>query len=302
MATPQDVKTKALQNAEKKPLTIQEMIERSSKELGRALPVHMRPERVVRIALTTLRVNPKLYMCDPQSFLGALFQCAQLGLEPNIEGQAYIIPYNTSVKIQNQWVKKLVAQFQIGYKGFVELFWRHQSSLSLQMESIHRHDVDNGNFSFDLGANVLKHTPNIFVERGEVVGYYAVAQLKGGGTAIKVMSKEEVTTHARRFSKCWDSKAKAFMADTPWAAHFDAMAKKTVLIQLMKLLPKSIEIQRAIAMDETVKFSVDKDMVEVPPAEIEHNIIPDSAEHGHAADADDATDPARKNREPGIEG
>lgn len=270
MATQDTVKAAALAAQEKKPLTIQQMIESSSKELGRALPAHMRPERIVRIALTTLRVNPKLYQCDPHSFLAALFQCAQLGLEPNIEGQAYIIPYNTNVKTATGWEKKLCAQFQVGYKGFVELFWRHQNSLSLQMETVHKHDVDNGNFSFDLGANVLKHTPDMFTQRGEVVGYYAVAQLKGGGTAIKVMSKDEVTTHAKRFSKCWDSKAGKFMDDTPWASHFDAMAKKTVLIQLMKLLPKSIEIQRALAMDETVKFKVDADMVAVPPAEIEH--------------------------------
>ena len=259
----------AAQNT-KPPVTIQEMIEKSSKALGNALPAHMRPERMVRIALTTLRLNPKLYTCDPQSFLGALFQCAQLGLEPNIEGQAYIIPYNVSVKTAAGWEKKMVAQFQIGYKGYVELFWRHQSSLSLQMETVHQHDVDNGNFSFDLGANMLKHTPNMFTERGPVVGYYALAQLKGGGCAIKVMSKEEVMTHAKKFSKCWVKKEEKFMDDTPWAQHFDAMAKKTVLIQLMRLLPKSIEIQRALAMDETVKFSVDKDMVDIPPAEIDH--------------------------------
>jgi recombination protein RecT len=247
----------------------------------------------VRIALTTLRLNPKLYTCDPQSFLGALFQCAQLGLEPNIEGQAYIIPYNTSVKTPQGWQKKMVAQFQVGYKGFVELFWRHQSSMSLQMEVIHKRDVAEANFTFDLGTNELHHTPNMFSDRGEVVGYYAIAHLKGGGTAVKVMSKDEILNHAKRFSKCWDSKEKKFMSDTPWDSHFDAMAKKTVLIQLMKLLPKSIEIQRALAMDETVKFGVDKDMVDVPPAEIDHK--PEIVEEA-------PTPPQNSERDPGQEG
>lgn len=261
--TIQEVKDKAI--AAKKPLTIQELIEQSSKQLGKALPQHMRPERIVRVALTTLRLNPKLYECDPQSFLGALFQCAQLGLEPNIEGQAYIIPYNVSIKTQVGWQKKLVAQFQIGYKGFVELFWRHQSSVSLTMETIHKND----HFSCDLGANELSHKlPPFGEERGDVVGYYAKASLKGGGTSFKVMSKEEALNFAKKFTKCWDAKADdgkgAFMDDTPWDSHFDAMAMKTVLKQLMKLLPKSIEIQRALAMDETVKTSVDADMVDVP--------------------------------------
>ena len=277
----------------KQPVTIQEMIEKSAKALGNALPAHMRPERMVRIALTTLRLNPKLYTCDPQSFLGALFQCAQLGLEPNIEGQAYIIPYNTSVKTPTGWEKKMVAQFQIGYKGFVELFWRHQSSVSLTMETIHKND----HFMCDLGSNELGHRlPPFGEERGDVVGYYALAKLKNGGVSFKVMSKEEATIFAKKFTKCWDAKNKAFMEGTPWADHFDAMAMKTVLKQLMKVLPKSIEIQRALAMDETVKFNVDRDMVEVPAAEIEHTAekLPSLAESVGPG--------ASTGREPGSEG
>lgn len=93
---------------------IEKMVYDSTKQLGNALPPHMKPERIVRLALTTLRLNPKLYACEPMSFLGALFQAAQLGLEPNIDGQCYIIPYNVSVKVGNDWTKKLVANFQIG--------------------------------------------------------------------------------------------------------------------------------------------------------------------------------------------
>ena len=261
-------KAKETAMAQKGPMTIEELIEKSAKALGRALPAHMRPDRMVRIALTTLRLNPQLYKCDTQSFLAALFQCAQLGLEPNIEGQAYIIPYNTSIKTAQGWEKKLVAQFQIGYKGFVELFWRHQSSVSLTMETIHKGDQ----FSCDLGANELSHKlPPFGEERGDVVGYYALAKLKGGGVSFKVMSKEEAVKFAKRFTKCWDAQANAFMKNTPWAEHFDAMAMKTVLKQLMKVLPKSIEIQRALAMDETVKFEVKGDMFEAPPAEIDHS-------------------------------
>jgi len=69
--------------------SIQKLIEEQASQLGKALPSHMNPERLVRIALTTFRLNPKLYQCDPKTLLAALFQCAQLGLEPNIEGQAF---------------------------------------------------------------------------------------------------------------------------------------------------------------------------------------------------------------------
>lgn len=266
------VKEKAL--AQKPQLSIQQLVEKSAQELGKALPSHMRPERIVRIALTTLRMNPKLYQCNPYSFLGALFQCAQLGLEPNIEGQAYIIPYN------DRKTGQLVAQFQIGYKGYVELFWRHQSAVSLQME----HVCANDEFKYDLGENKIHHVPPPFgQERGAVIGYYAVAHLQGGGRAVKVMSKEEALAFGKRFSQCYSRKEGVFIPGTPWAEHFDAMAMKTVLKQLMKLLPKSIEIQRALTMDETVKTRIDADMVEIPN---EMDYLPAPADNGEEAKAE----------------
>ena len=219
---------------------IASMIRQSTRDLGDALPQHMRPERIVRIALTTLRLNPKLYECKPASFLGALFQSAQLGLEPNVEGQAYIIPYGGN------------AQFQIGYKGYVELFFRHQSALSLDMQEVYEND----NFDYEYGTNsFLKHKPAL-TDRGMVIAYYAVAKLKDGASVFKVMSKEDCIKHGKKHSKAFSS--------GPWATDIDAMCKKTVLIQIMKLIPKSIEIQQALAMDGTVKTKIDVDMAVIP--------------------------------------
>jgi recombination protein RecT len=239
MAKVNDVKNAVAKTGQ--PMGIQELIQKSAAELGKALPAHMRPERIVRIALTTLRMNPRLYECNPQSFLAALFQSAQLGLEPNIEGQAYIIPYG-----QN-------AQFQIGYKGYVELFFRHQSSLSLDMQEV----CENDTFDWQYGTeSYIKHRPALS-NRGKVVAYYAVAKLKDGASLFKVMSREDCMEHGKKHSKAFSK------PDSPWQKDPDAMCKKTVLIQLMKLLPKSIEIQRALAMDETVKTEIKADMFEV---------------------------------------
>ena len=112
----------------KAPVRIEDLIQQSAKQLQMALPSHMRPERIVRIALTTLRMTPKLYECNIHSFLAALFQAAQLGLEPNVLGEAYIIPYN----VRGQ----LMAQFQVGYMGLIKLFWNHQNAASLQVETV----------------------------------------------------------------------------------------------------------------------------------------------------------------------
>ena len=65
-------------------------------ELGNALPSFITPERFVRVAATSIRRNPKLAQCTQMSLLCALFQSAQLGLEPDVEGQAYLIPYDSA--------------------------------------------------------------------------------------------------------------------------------------------------------------------------------------------------------------
>jgi len=138
------IKQQALTNRQKsKP--IEQLIQASLKELGKALPSHLNAERLVRIALTTIRQNPKLAECSPMSFLGALFQAAQLGLEPNVEGQAYINPYLNNKKIidengKTKWIKVLEAQFQIGYKGYIELFYRHEAAEHIDMHAVHEHD------------------------------------------------------------------------------------------------------------------------------------------------------------------
>ena len=227
--------------ASTKPQGIRELVMASTKELGKALPSHMNPERIVRIALTTLRTNPKLMDCNPHSFLAALFQSAQLGLEPNVEGQAYIIPYGTE------------ANFQIGYKGYVELFYRHGMAVSLDAQEV----CQNDEFDYQYGTeSKLYHKPAL-KDRGEVIAYYAVAKLKDGAYLFKVMSKEDCMDHGKKHSKAFNS------SSSPWQKEPDAMCKKTCVIQIMKLIPKSIEIQKAIAMDNTVKTKVSADMFEI---------------------------------------
>jgi recombination protein RecT len=254
-------KANAAVDARPKVTPIQEMIQKSVEQLRMALPSHMNAERLVRIALTTIRLNPKLSECTPESFMGALFQSAQLGLEPNLGGEAWLIPYKNKRKVGNEWITKLECQFQIGAYGLVKLYWNHQNSVSLQVENVHEQD----DFSFDIGISEVHHKlPAFNKERGAVVGYYAYATMQNGGRHLKVMSKQEALEFARKFSKCWDREKQEFMPMTPWRDHFDAMAQKTVLKMLMKLLPKSVELQRALAMDETVKTKVEADMFGVP--------------------------------------
>ena len=241
-------------------------------ELGNALPSFISPERFVRVAVTAVRLNPKLGECTQASFLGALFQAAQLGLEPNVEGQAYLIPYSNTKYVNGRKTKVMEAQFQIGYKGYIELFYRHGAALTIDMHTVYENDK----FEYQYGTNgYIKHCP-VLTDRGKPIAYYANATLRNGGTAFKVMSKEECLEHGRTHSKCYitmewsDLENKYVKVDepyfepsSPWAKDLNAMCKKTVLIQLAKVLPKSVELQKAIAMDSTTKSRISTDMFEI---------------------------------------
>lgn len=244
MATIEGSKT-ALTNAPDQ-VSLQALVEKSAKELGKALPEHMRPERLVRIALTCVRLNPDLAACTPASFLGALFTAAQIGIEP-VAGRAYLLPFNNSRKIGNEWKTVKEAQFVLGYKGVAELFYRHEKAVELSWSEVCEKD----DFEYEYGTDAfLKHIP-ANKDRGQVIAYYVVAKLQNGGKPFMVMSKDDCMEHGRKHSKTFDKKTSEFYASSPWATNQDAMCLKTVLIQLAKLLPLSVEVQRAIEADES---------------------------------------------------
>ena len=217
---------------------MEQLLTKMGGQIQKALPSMVSSERFQRVALTAFSNNTKLQQCDPMSFIAAMMQSAQLGLEPNTPlGQAYLIPYGKQV------------QFQIGYKGLLEL-----AQSSGKIKTLYAHEVrENDTFDIDYGLNqTLIHKPLLKGDRGEVIGYYAVYHLDAGGNSFIFMTKDEVLEHAKRFSKTYNS--------GPWQTDFDAMAKKTVIKQLLKYAPLSIELQKATSMDETVKTEISDDM------------------------------------------
>lgn len=244
MSNPEDIK-KAVANIEPTQSLIQ-LIQKSTKEIGRALPQHLNPERMVRIALTCIRTNSELAKCTPESFMGALFTASQCGLEP-VAGRAYLLPFNNSRKIAGQYKTIKEVQFIIGYKGYCDLFYRHESALSIDMHTVYEKDE----FSYEYGTKAfLKHRPADKL-RGAAIGFYVIAKLKAGGELFKYMTYDDCMEHGRTHSKTWDKGSNKFFDYSPWAKEPEAMCKKTVLFQLAKTLPLSIELQRAIQADET---------------------------------------------------
>lgn len=239
--------TKQALQAKEPPKGLADLINASAKELGRALQDQMRGDRFARIALTNIRLNPKLLSCTPESFLGALFTAAALDLEP-VAGRAYLIPFNNSrKKPDGSWHKVMECQFVMGFKGVADLFYRHEKAVMLNWGVVKEGDE----FSYELGTSAyLKHRPAKDLA-AKTIGYYVIAELKGQAKPFMYMTDEECMAHGREHSKTYDKKKGEFFDDSPWKTSPDAMCLKTVLIQLAKVLPISVEVQRAIEADET---------------------------------------------------
>lgn len=208
--------------------TMKNYIEMYQGEIAKALPAVITPERFTRIATTAITQNAKLAECDPKSFVGALLTAAQLGLEPNTPlGQAYLIPYGTQ------------CQFQIGYKGMIDL-----ANRSGEIKSIEAHIVyENDDFDFEYGLNPkLVHKP-AKSNKGAPAWVYAVFHLTNGGYAFEVMSYEDCLAHGKKYSKTFNN--------GPWKTSPEQMAKKTVLKQVLKYAPLKSEFFRGVAVDET---------------------------------------------------
>ena len=266
-ANGQDIQDK-LMKQEEKPKTLEHFIYAMKPEIQRALPKHMDADRIARIALTTIRSNPKLQSCDGRSFLAALMQSAQLGMEPNTPlGEAYIIPYGKE------------AQFQVGYKGLLSLAHRTGEYRTIYAMEVY----DNDQFKYGYGLDpFLVHIPADDPE-GEPIAYYAVYHLVNGGKEFRVWTKKKVEKHATQYSQAYQ---KGWTS--PWKTDFDSMAKKTVLKDLLKFAPKSIEFARAISMDETVKKDIDSDMSIVPAIDVDYSYPTDAEREAEQAKAETA--------------
>ena len=215
-----------------KPMQIKDYIKSYEREIAKALPSVITPERFARMATTAVTQTPALATCTPQSFIGAMLTAAQLGLEPNTPlGQAYLIPYG-----QN-------CQFQLGYRGLIELAHRSGDIKSIEAHVVYADDE----FDFEFGLEPrLKHKP-AKKDRGEATWIYAVYHTKDGGYGFEVMSVEDINRHKAKYSKAKNS---------PWDSAWEEMAKKTVIKKVLKYAPLKTEFARAMATDETTTDAV----------------------------------------------
>lgn len=242
--------------------TLAQMIERMRPEIQRALPKHMDADRVARIALTTLRQTPALGRCTPESFLGALMTCSQLGLEPGPTGEAYLVPYGR------------VCTFIPGYQGLIKLMYQSGVVASVSAETVHEHD----HFVVFYGSDrrIEHQRPPLGADRGQAIGWYALAKFKDDtDPAFVVMDRNEVERIRAR------SKAGK---DGPWVTDYDAMAKKTCVRQLAKWVPKSAELQAALVHDGGVRTDPSPPALDAAPEHYIEGELEDDVPAGVDAD------------------
>ncbi len=232
--------------------TIKDYIRAMEGEIAKALPSVMTPERFTRITLSALSSNPDLQGTTPASFLGAMMTAAQLGLEPNTPlGQAYLIPYKNKGTLE--------CQFQLGYRGMIDLAYRSGEVQIIQAHIVYANDK----FDFSFGIDPkLNHVPALG-ERGEATHVYAMFRTKDGGYGFDVMTIDDVRRHASKYSKSYSS------SYSPWNTNFEEMAKKTVLKRVLKYAPLKSDFARAVAADGSIKTEIDSDMLDVTPKMIE---------------------------------
>jgi recombination protein RecT len=190
--------------------------------------------------------NTKLQECEPYGLMHVALKATtlKLPLDPNL-GFAYIIPY------KNNRENKTEAQFQIGYKGFVQLAIRSGQFRSINVTEIKEgellhEDMLTGDLTFKRAAANVR-------EGLKTVGYAAFFRLNNGFEKTLYYTVEAVEAHAKKYSQTYGSKYESTRNSSKWATDFDAMAKKTVLKMLLsKYAPLSVEMQQAVVADQAV--------------------------------------------------
>jgi len=213
---------------------LKDLIERFKPQLAQVAAQHLSPERLAALTLSAASRNQRLALCTGQSILKGMMDAAQLGLEiggPLAGG--WLVPY------KNSRSGKLEAQWITGYQGLIDLARRSSAVDSISAGVVR--DGDEFSYSVDeMGPHIL-HRPKLDAD-GQLKAVYAVARLKGTVIPqVEVMTRKQVDGIRAR------SRAKD---DGPWSSDYDEMARKTVVRRLVKYLPKSAELARAVAIED----------------------------------------------------
>lgn len=256
-----------------------------------------RAERFIAAVSSAVAVNPSLQECEAGTILSSALLGESLNLSPSPQlGQYYLVPY-----FSKDYGRK-VAQFQLGYKGYIQLAIRSGQYHKLNVlpikegELIHFDPMDE-----EIEVKLIEDEAER--EDAETVGYYAMFEYTNGFRKAMYWSREKMEAHAERYSNGYRAK-KGY---TFWEKDFDGMAMKTMLRQLIsKWGIMSVDMQTAIEKDSgvlsesgKVEFVDNADLPDLPVAESASGA--DEPEERAAEDASEEEAPGQAGENPFAE-
>lgn len=197
-------------------------------QMALALPKHLTADRMARLAVTAFSTTPKLQECEPKSIVGSIMTAATLGLEINVDGQGFLVPYGRT------------CTFVPGWKGLVDLV--NRSGNGTVYTGVIFSDQK---YTFTDGSRreLIVHNETDLEAPEEITHAYAIGWVKGAVMPIiELWRVSKIKSHRDRYNK-QGMKHYSFR-------DFEMYARKIPLLQVLKYMPKSIELQKAIALND----------------------------------------------------
>ena len=234
--------------------------------------LHEKSDAFMGSLLTLVGGDDYLSKAEPMTIIASALKAATMDLpiDKNL-GYAYIVPFNRKEKVGKDWITHNEAQFILGYKGYIQLAQRSGQYKALNAIEIYEGQLIEWNplteeFQFDYNAK----------QSDRVIGYVGFFELLNGFKKTVYWTKQEIELHKRKFSK----------SDFGWKKDFDAMAKKTVLRNMLsKWGILSVEMQKATVTDENVV----KDINENGDILSDTNVEEDTPERKQAEKVEDVS-------------
>jgi recombination protein RecT len=230
------------------PQELEALFVRARTQIVKYLPRHLDADKMIYVALETVRADSFLRQCEPLSIVQAVLEASQLGLMlGNKLGHAYLAPRRD--KKANNILK---CQLLIGYRGFIALAHRTGNVSSIYPAIVHQGDQ----FSLKLGTGrQLVHAPVLDpAKRGDWIGAYAVVEFRDGRTDFEWMTRQEI----EKVKQCSESASEAW---SPWRRFEDEMIKKSPIRRMAKRLCLSSEdmtLVEAAVRDEYREMGIEE--------------------------------------------
>ena len=239
--------------------------------------------RFISSIVSAVQATPALQECTNSSILSAALLGESLNLSPSPQlGQYYMVPYDNRSKGAKE------AQFQLGYKGYIQLATRSSQYKKLNVLSIKEGELIRFDpLNEEIEVNLIQDDEQR--EAAPTIGYYAMFEYTNVFRKAMYWSRAKMEAHAKKYSPGYKRDLEKGTSWTFWAKDFDAMAYKTMLRQLIsKWGIMSIDLQDAIDSDMAViREDGSRDYVEtVQPDAVEEAAVPQ--EENAAVQEDDA--------------